>query len=70
MSEYNRHKFAMEWMHGGGRDPNGRGLDDEIRIGKEDWMERQRVAAGGRIDFKVDNSCNLDQGDLDMVERI
>ena len=49
MSEYNRHKFAMEWMHGGGRDPNGRSLDDEIRIGKEDWMERQRVAAGGRI---------------------
>ena len=49
MSEYNRHKWAMEWMHGGGRDPNGRGLDDEIRIGKEDWMERQRVAQGGRI---------------------
>ena len=49
MSEYNRHKFAMEWMHGGGRDPNGRSLDDEIRIGKEDWMERQRVAQGGRI---------------------
>ena len=39
----------MEWMHGGGRDPNGRGLDEEIRIGKEDWMERQRVAQGGRI---------------------
>ena len=35
MSEYNRHKWAMEWMHGGGRDPNGRGLDEEIRIGKE-----------------------------------
>ena len=49
MSEYNRHKWAMEWMHGGGRDPHGRGLDEEIRIGKEDWMERQRVAAGGRI---------------------
>ena len=39
----------MEWMHGGGRDPKGRSLDDEIRIGKEDWMERQRVAQGGRI---------------------
>jgi hypothetical protein len=44
MSEYNRHKWAMEWMHGGGRDPNGRSLDDEIRIGKEDWLESQRVA--------------------------
>ena len=52
MSEYNRHKWAMEWMHGGGRDPNGRSLDDEIRIGKEDWMERQRVAQGGRIGFQ------------------
>ena len=49
MSEYNRHRWAMEWMHGGGRDPHGRSLDDEIRIGKEDWMERQRVAQGGRI---------------------
>ena len=39
----------MEWMHGGGRDPNGRGLDEEIKLGKEDWMERQRVAQGGRI---------------------
>ena len=49
MSDYNRHKWAMEWMHGGGRDPNGRSLDDEIRIGKEDWLESQRVAQGGRI---------------------
>ena len=47
MSEYNRHKFAMEWMHGGGRDPNGRSLDEEIRIGKDEWMERQRVAGIG-----------------------
>ena len=39
----------MEWMHGGGRDPHGRGLDEEIKLGKEDWMERQRVAQGGRI---------------------
>jgi len=44
MSEYNRHKWAMEWMHGGGRDPNGRSLDDEIRIGKEDWLKSQQVA--------------------------
>ena len=51
MSEYNRHRWAMEWMYGGGRDPHGRSLDEEIRIGKEDWMERQRVAAGGRIGF-------------------
>ena len=41
----------MEWMHGGGRDPNGRGLDEEIRIGKEDWMERQRVANSNPLGF-------------------
>ena len=46
MSEYNRHRWAMEWMHGGGRDPHGRSLDEEIKLGKEDWMERQRVAEG------------------------
>ena len=39
MSEYNRHKFAMEWMHGGGRDPNGRGLDEEIQIANDMWKE-------------------------------
>ena len=68
MSEYNRHKWAMEWMHGGGRDPHGRGLDEEIKLGKEDWMERQRVAQGEGSGFKVDNSCNLDQGDLGIVD--
>ena len=39
MSEYNRHKFAMEWMHGGGRDPNGRGLDEEIQIADNMWKQ-------------------------------
>jgi hypothetical protein len=47
MSEYNRHRWAMEWMYGGGRDPKGRSLDDEIKLGKEDWLERQRVARIG-----------------------
>jgi len=51
MSEYNRHKWAMEWMHGGGRDPNGRSLDDEIRIGKEDWLKSQQVTQDERIGF-------------------
>ena len=51
MSDYNRHKWAMEWMHGGGRDPNGRSLDDEIRIGKEDWLDRQKEVTQ-RIGFK------------------
>ena len=49
MSEYNRHRWAMEWMYGGGRDPHGRSLDEEIKLGKEEWTERQRVAQGGRI---------------------
>ena len=51
MSEYNRHKWAMEWMHGGGRDPNGRSLDEEIKIGKEDWMERQRVSLAEKTTY-------------------
>ena len=51
MSDYNRHKWAMEWMHGGGRDPNGRSLDDEIRIGKEDWLKSQQVTQDERIGF-------------------
>ena len=41
----------MEWMHGGGRDPNGRSLDDEIRIGKEDWLKSQQVTQDERIGF-------------------
>ena len=49
MSEYNRHRWAMEWMYGGGRDPHGLSLDEEIKLGKEEWTERQRVAQGGRI---------------------
>ena len=47
MSEYNRHKFAMEWMYGGGRDPNGRGLDEEIQIADDMWKERVSMAEGG-----------------------
>jgi hypothetical protein len=47
MSEYNRHKFALEWMHGGGRDPNGRGLDEEIQIADDMWKERVSMAEGG-----------------------
>ena len=45
MSEYNRHKWAMEWMHGGGRDPNGRSLDEEIKIGNDMWLEKQKEEA-------------------------
>ncbi len=47
MSEYNRHKFAMEWMYGGGRDPNGRSLDEEIQIADDMWKERVSMAEGG-----------------------
>ena len=51
MSEYNRHKFALEWMHGGGRDPNGRGLDEEIQIADDMWKERISMAEGGTPQF-------------------
>ena len=49
MSEYNRHKFAMEWMHGGGRDPHGRSLDEEIKLGKEEWKKKQQAFVGAII---------------------
>jgi predicted negative regulator of RcsB-dependent stress response len=37
----------MEWMYGGGRDPNGRGLDEEIQIADDMWKERVSMAEGG-----------------------
>ena len=32
----------FEYMRGGGRDPNGRSLDQEIKLGKDTWLENQR----------------------------
>ena len=34
-SEATKNKMAEQWMKGGGRDPKGRSLDQEIKLGKE-----------------------------------
>ena len=42
VSETEKNKMADEYMRGGGRDPNGRSLDQEIKLGKDTWLENQR----------------------------
>ena len=42
VSEATKNKMTDEWMRGGGRDPNGRGLDQEIKIGKDILHEKQK----------------------------
>ena len=43
VSEATKTKMADEHMRGGGRDPNGRSLDQEIKLGKENWLKNQRT---------------------------
>ena len=38
-----RNKWANEWMTGGGRDPKGRSLDQEIKLGKDAWLKNQKT---------------------------
>jgi len=41
--EAKRNKWANEWMTGGGRDPKGRSLDQEIKLGKDAWLKNQKT---------------------------
>jgi len=41
VSETTKNKMANEYMRGGGRDPKGRSLDQEIKLGKENWLKNQ-----------------------------
>ena len=43
--EAEKNKMAEEWMRSGGRDPNGRSLDEEIKLGKEEWLKKQKTAS-------------------------
>ena len=43
--EAEKNKMADEWMRSGGRDPNGRSLDEEIKLGKEEWLKKQKTAS-------------------------
>ena len=38
-----KNKMADEYMRGGGRDPNGRSLDQEIKLGKDAWLQNQKT---------------------------
>ena len=42
VSEAEKNKMAKQWMTGGGRDPKGRSLDQEIKLGKEEWLKKQK----------------------------
>ena len=44
VSEATKNKMADEYMRGGGRDPNGRSLDQEIKISKDIWLQNQKMA--------------------------
>ena len=44
VSEATKNKMADEYMRGGGRDPNGRSLDQEIKISKDIWFQNQKMA--------------------------
>ena len=41
--EAEKNKMADEWMRSGGRDPKGRSLDEEIKLGKEEWLKKQKA---------------------------
>jgi len=43
--EAEKNKMADEWMRSGGRDPKGRSLDEEIKLGKEEWLKKQKEEA-------------------------
>ena len=40
--EAEKNKMADEWMRSGGRDPKGRSLDEEIKLGKQEWLKSQK----------------------------
>ena len=40
--EAEKNKMADEWMRSGVRDPKGRSLDEEIKLGKEEWLKKQK----------------------------
>jgi len=45
VSEATKNKMADQWMRSGGRDPNGRSLDQEIKISKNILHEKQKDEA-------------------------
>ena len=42
VSQIEKDKMANEWMRSGGREKGGRSLDQEIKIGKDMWLAKQK----------------------------
>ena len=42
VNQIQKDKMVDEYMRSGGRDPNGRSLDQEIKIGKDMWLAKQK----------------------------
>ena len=42
VSTAERDRGAKQWMTGGGRDPKGRSLEQEIKLGKDRWIKNQK----------------------------
>ena len=41
--EAEKDRMAAEWMRSSSRDPKGRSLDEEIKLGKEEWLKKQKA---------------------------
>jgi len=72
VSEAEKNKMADEWMRGGGRDPHGRSLDEEIKLGKDMWLEKQRVAEKKKDYPRVTNKDDplLEAAELKKAEML
>jgi len=72
VSETEKNKMADEWMRGGGRDPHGRSLDEEIKLGKDMWLEKQRVAEKKKDYPRVTNKDDplLEAAELKKAEML
>ena len=70
--EAEKNKMADEWMRGGGRDPHGRSLDEEIKLGKDMWLEKQRVAEKKKDYPRVTNKDDplLEAAELKKAEML
>jgi len=70
--EAEKNKMADEWMRSGGRDPNGRSLDQEIKLGKDMWLEKQRVAEKKKDYPRVMNKADplLEAAELKKAEML
>ena len=42
VSEAEKNKMANEWMTNSGREKGGRSFDEEIKLGKEEWLKKQK----------------------------